>query len=72
MKRIEEYINNMFQRVDGDKAEIEALKAEMRTHLLEAILELKAEGMSEEAAINTALERFGEEKQLTGALVAHL
>ncbi|NLY38301.1 MAG: hypothetical protein GX044_03265 [Firmicutes bacterium] len=30
--------------------------------------ELKAEGLSEDAAIDTALERFGEEKQLTGAL----
>jgi|LFRM01.2.fsa_nt_gb hypothetical protein len=29
MKRIEEYINSMFQRVDGDKAEIEELKDDM-------------------------------------------
>ncbi|WP_051317087.1 permease prefix domain 1-containing protein [Ectobacillus panaciterrae] len=68
MKRIDEFVNKMYAHVEGDKKEIQELKEEMRSHLLEAIEELQAEGKSKQKAISIALERFGDEKQLTKGL----
>jgi nitrogen fixation-related uncharacterized protein len=66
MKRIDEYVNGIYAHVDGKEAE--ELKEEMKLHLLEAVEELKAEGKSEEEAVSIALERFGDEKQITKGL----
>ncbi|WP_276316373.1 permease prefix domain 1-containing protein, partial [Paenibacillus artemisiicola] len=46
MKRIEEFITSVYAHVKDKEAN--ELKTEMRTHLLEAVEELKAEGKSEE------------------------
>ena len=64
MKQIEAFVDSVYQNVGGNKKEIQELKAEMKSHLLEAVHELKSEGKSEEEAINIAIERFGGEKEL--------
>jgi cytochrome c-type biogenesis protein CcmH/NrfF len=64
MKQIEAFVDSVYQNVGGNKKEIKELKAEMKSHLLEAVHELKSEGKSEEEAINIAIERFGGEKEM--------
>ena len=51
MKQIDEFVNSVYQHVGGNKKEIQELKAEMKSHLLEAVHELKTEGKSEQEAI---------------------
>jgi len=71
MKQIEVFVDSVYQNVGGNKKEIQELKAEMKTHLLEAVHELKAEGKSEREAIDIAIERFGGEREIR-SIVAEL
>ncbi|MEK4170585.1 permease prefix domain 1-containing protein [Lysinibacillus sp. FSL L8-0312] len=64
MKQIDKYVNSVYQNASGDKKAIEELKLEMKNHLLEAVSELKESGRTEQEAINIAIERFGEEKEM--------
>lgn len=64
MKKIEAFVDSVYQNVGGNKKEIQELKAEMKSHLLEAVHELKTEGKSEQEAIEIAIERFGGEKEM--------
>ena len=66
MKQIDEFVNSIYSDVSGKEAE--ELKQEMRSHLLEAVSELKAEGKSEKEAVDIAISRFGDEKQITRGL----
>ncbi|KIV60985.1 hypothetical protein CN327_14110 [Bacillus cereus] len=62
MKEIDVFIDSVYQNVGGNKKEIQELKAEMKGHLVEAVHELKAEGKTEQEAIEIAINRFGGEK----------
>lgn len=62
MKEIDVFIDSVYQNVGGNKKEIQELKAEMKGHLIEAVHELKAEGKTEQEAIEIAINRFGGEK----------
>lgn len=64
MKQIESYVDEVYHSVGGNKKEIEELKAEMKSHLLEAVHELKEEGMNEKEAIAIAIDRFGGEQEV--------
>ena len=64
MKEIEAFVDAVYQNVEGNKKEIQELKAEMKSHLLEAVHELRTEGKSEQEAIEIAIERFGGEKEI--------
>ncbi|MGP4109268.1 permease prefix domain 1-containing protein [Virgibacillus sp. L01] len=66
MKQIDEFVNSIYSGVSGKEA-IE-LKQEMRSHLIEAVEDLKSEGKSEKQAIDIAISRFGDEKQITRGL----
>ncbi|OIU72715.1 permease prefix domain 1-containing protein [Rossellomorea aquimaris] len=68
MKQIESYVEEVYHNVRGNKKEIEDLKAEMKSHLLEAVHELKSEGKSEQEAIKLAIERFGGEKEIRSVI----
>ncbi|MDM5210714.1 permease prefix domain 1-containing protein [Peribacillus sp. NJ4] len=68
MNQIEEYVHSVYRNVDGDKEEIEELKQEMRSHLLEAVYELKENGVSEEEANRIAIENFGDKKHIIKGL----
>ncbi|MGI8384060.1 permease prefix domain 1-containing protein [Robertmurraya sp. P23] len=64
MKQIEAFVNSVYQNVGGNRNEIQELKAEMKSHLLEAVHELKSQGKSEQQAIELAIERFGGEQEM--------
>ncbi|GAB1801489.1 permease prefix domain 1-containing protein [Priestia megaterium] len=68
MKRIEAFVDSMYLNVDGDKQEIEELKAEMKNHLFESVQELKEGGKTEQQAITIAIQRFGEEKEMRAVI----
>lgn len=68
MKRIDDYINSVYKNFESNNKEIEDLKLDMRSHLIEVIDELKKEGHSEEKSIDIALERFGDKLLLEGEL----
>ncbi|UYY98269.1 permease prefix domain 1-containing protein [Peribacillus frigoritolerans] len=67
MKGIDEYVHSLYANVGGKEAK--ELKQEMRSHLIEAVEELKAKGIKESEAISIALERFGDEKQIKSGLL---
>lgn len=69
MKRIDSYVNAVYQNVGGNKNEIQELKEEMTIHLIETVNELKQEGKSEEEAIDIAILRFGDEKFISNGLI---
>ena len=71
MREIDKYVNSVYQNASGDKKAIEELKLEMKNHLFEAVNELKESGKTEQEAIDIALERFGEEKEIR-SVVAQL
>jgi hypothetical protein len=71
MKQIEDFVDSVYHNVAGNEQEIQELKAEMKSHLLEAVDELKKQGKSEQEAIAIAIERFGGEK-VTRAVVGQL
>lgn len=68
MKQIEAFVDSVYQNVQGNKKEIKDLKAEMKSHLLETVHELKIEGKSEQEAIKIAIERFGGEKEMRSVI----
>lgn len=64
MKQIEVFVDYVYQNIGGNRKEILDLKAEMKSHLLEAVHELRAEGKTEQQAIEIAIERFGGENEM--------
>lgn len=64
MRQIDAYVDSVYENIGGNRKEIQELKAEMKSHLIEAVHELKAEGMREQEAIDTAIERFGGEQEM--------
>ncbi|WP_186672912.1 permease prefix domain 1-containing protein [Sporosarcina sp. BP05] len=67
MKQIDQFVNSIYAHLSGKEAK--ELKQEMRSHLLETVEELKAEGKSEQEAVSIALDRFGDEKQIAIGLL---
>lgn len=68
MKQIDAFVDSIYHGVGGNQKDIKELKAEMKSHLLEAVHELKLEGMAEQEAIDIAIERFGGEKEIRSIL----
>lgn len=64
MKKINFYIDSLYKHMDERSGEVQALKQEMKNHLLQTVNELKAEGKSEEESIEIAINRFGERAQV--------
>lgn len=71
MKQIEVFVDSVYHGVVGKKEEIQELKTEMKSHLLESVHELKSQGKSEKEAIELAIDRFGGEQELR-SIVAQL
>ncbi|GAA0504556.1 hypothetical protein GCM10008986_35140 [Salinibacillus aidingensis] len=69
MKKINQYIDSVYRDFDGSEGEIKDLKEEMRSHLLEIVEELKVEGKSEKEAVKMAIDRFGDQTQLSNGLM---
>lgn len=64
MKQIDEYVDSICLNLKGNKKEIQELKAEMKSHLLESVQELKTDGKAESEAVEIAIDRFGKEQEL--------
>lgn len=66
MKQIDAFVDSVYANVGGNRnrKELEELKEEMKTHLLEAVHDLKQAGTSEQEAIEIAIERFGGETEM--------
>lgn len=64
MKKIDLYIDSLYKQMDEGAEEVQALKEEMKNHLLQTVDELKSEGKSEEESIEIAINRFGEGRQI--------
>jgi hypothetical protein len=69
MNRIDKYLNSIYNNINESSIEIQELKQEMRSHLIETINELKSEGLSEDESINIAIDRFGDEYQISEQLI---
>lgn len=64
MKQIEVFVDSVYQNVGGNKKEVQELKTEMKSHLIEAVHELILDGKTEAEAVEIAIERFGGEKEM--------
>lgn len=64
MNQIEVFVNSVYKNSRGNNKEIQELKTEIKSHLLEAVHELMTEGKSQQEAIDIAIERFGGEKEM--------
>ena len=62
MKKIEEYVENIYRSFDEKDEETKIIKEETITHLMDEVEDLKKSGLSEEKSINKALSNFGNEK----------
>jgi hypothetical protein len=69
MQRIDEFVNSMYEDLNVNDHDIEELKSEMKTHLIDTVKDLQKQGKYEDESIDIAIERFGDKKQLhTGLL----
>lgn len=68
MKQIDLFVESIYEQMDGKEKEVQEMKSEMKSHLLEAVHELKLEGKTEQEAIQLAIERFGGEVELRTAV----
>jgi cytochrome c-type biogenesis protein CcmH/NrfF len=64
MRQIEVFVDSVYHSVGGNEEEIQELKTEMKSHLIEAVYDLKSEGKTEQEAIEIAIKRFGGEDEL--------
>lgn len=64
MKKIEEYIDNIYKNFDEKDEHTKVLKEETKAHLLDELEELKKTGLSEEESISKAISNFGSEKSV--------
>jgi HSP90 family molecular chaperone len=72
VKQIDSYVDEVYHSVGGNKKEIEELKEEMKNHLLEAVHELRTQGILEQEAIEIAINRFGGETEMRRLLENYL
>lgn len=68
MKKIDSYINSIYKDFSEDEKEILDGKQEMKSHLLQSISDIEAEGFSETESIDIAIKRFGDVKQIKDEL----
>ena len=69
MQRVDEFVNSMYKGFDINDHDVQELKNEMKTHLLDTVKDLETQGISEDESIKIAVERFGDKKQLNTGLL---
>jgi hypothetical protein len=70
MDKLEHYLDQVCRSIGGPKAMRQHVRQELREHLLDAVAEHKAAGMTEDAALDKALEEFGKPDEVRGELEA--
>lgn len=68
MMSINEFVDSLYNGINGSEKEIKDFKEEMKSHLVETVNELKDEGKTEEESLKIAYERFGERKIINNGL----
>lgn len=68
MVSIEEFVDSLYKGVNGKSKEVDELKEEMKSHLIETVNELKKQGKTEEESLKIAYERFGDTSVITSGL----
>ena len=59
MDRLEQYLDQVCRCIGGPRSMRRHVRQELREHLLDAVAQHRAAGMSEEEAVAHALEEFG-------------
>jgi hypothetical protein len=70
MDKLEEYLDQVCRGIGGGRALRQHLREELRQHLRDAAAEHKAAGLSDEEALNRALEHFGGPDEVRSELEA--
>ena len=70
MEKLEQYLDQVCRTIGGPVAMREHVRQELREHLLDAIAQHKAAGLSEDDAIRKALEEFGKPDEVRSELEA--
>lgn len=65
MSRVDAYVEGIYRNFKGDRQDLLDLKQEMKQHLNETMQELQEQGYSEADSFQIAVERFGEERDLS-------
>lgn len=68
MNKIDNYLESVYKNFNGNKDELVSLKAEMKSHILEEVNELKKSGYDEDESLAMALENFGSPDELVREL----
>jgi hypothetical protein len=70
MKKLEQYLDRVCRGIGGPRALRQHVRQELREHLLDAMAQHKAAGLSEEAALEQALAEFGQAEEIRSELEA--
>lgn len=70
MDKIDNYIERVCRSIGGPKSLRQHVRQELREHLLDAVAQHKAAGLSAEAAVDKALEEFGQPEEVRSELEA--
>src|SRR5438105_8157334 len=70
MEKLEQYLDQVCRSIGGPRALRQHVRQELREHLLDAVAEHKAAGLSEDKALDRALEDFGGPEQVRSELEA--
>src|SRR5438309_8808816 len=70
MDKLELYLDQVCRHIGGPRAMRQHVRQELREHLLDAVAQHRAAGMSEDEAVERALEEFGKPEELRSELEA--
>src|SRR5262249_17470966 len=70
MDKLEHYLAQVCRTLGGPSAMRQHVRQELREHLLDAVAQHRAAGMSEEASLDRALEEFGKPEDVRSELEA--
>lgn len=70
MDLLEQYLDRVCRSIGGPRPLRQHVRQELREHLLDAVAQHKAAGLSEQAALKKALEEFGKPEDLRSELEA--
>ena len=70
MDKLEQYLDQVCRSVGGPRALRQHIRQELREHLQDAVAGHKAAGLTEEAALDRALEEFGRPEDVRSDLEA--
>ena len=59
MDKLEQYLDRVCRGIGGPRSLRQHVRQELREHLLDAVAQHRAAGMSEDEAVQRALEEFG-------------